>query len=163
MEEFSLGRGFHLAHCLVSTFKYLLIEEDAVGHLRSVARALSPGGIYVLGFHLSDYSDPQIDRERWTADSDGAKVVCTIQGWPPDRKRRVEKVRSRLKVTQDGTERRFETHWDFRTYDARQVRRMLRAVPELEHVATYDFTHDIEAPRRLDDTQLDTVLILRAV
>ncbi len=161
MERFALGRGFHLAHCLVSTFKYLLTEDDAVGHLRSVARALAPGGIYVLGFHLSDYHDPEVDRERWTAERDGARVSCTIQGWPPDRRTRREKVRSRLKVVQGGRERRFETTWDFRTYDAAQVRRMLRAVQELEHVATYDFTHDIEAPRRLNDEQLDTVLILR--
>jgi SAM-dependent methyltransferase len=163
MESFSLGRGFHLAHCLVSTFKYLLTEDDARGHLESVAASLSPGGIYVLGFHLSDYTDTRVDRERWTAVKDGADVVCTIQGWPPDRRKRREKVRSRLRVTKDGVERRFETHWDFRTYDAAQTRRLLRSVPALEHVATYDFTHDIDAPRRLDDYQLDTVLILRRV
>ena len=131
MEDFGGLRGFHLAHCLVSTFKYLLTEDHARGHLESVARALTRGGIYVLGFHLSDYHSTALDRERWTARVDDADVVCTIQGWPPDRRRRLEKVRSRLRVTQDGVERRTETHWDFRTYDAAQTRRLLRSVPPL--------------------------------
>jgi SAM-dependent methyltransferase len=161
LESFRLPPRFHLAHCLVSTFKYLLSEEHAVAHLNGVAGALVQGGIYVLGFHLSDYRHGGIERERWTAQSHGADVTCTIQGWPPDRRRRREKVRSRLRVVRGGEEQRFETSWDFRTYDAAQVRRLLAAVPELEHVATYDFTHDLRSARELDDEQLDTVLILR--
>jgi hypothetical protein len=35
------------------------------------------------------------------------------------------------------------------------------AVPELEHVATHDFTHDIERTIEIDGDQLDLVLILR--
>lgn len=163
MEGFDAGRGFHLAHCLVSTFKYLLTEDDARSHLEHVAQSLALGGVYVLGFHLTDYHETAVDRERWTARSGGADVVCTIQGWPADRRKRREKVRSRLRVTENGLERRFETAWDFRTYDAAQVRRLLRSVPALEHVATYDFTHDIDAPRQLDDEQLDSVLVLRRV
>jgi hypothetical protein len=54
-----------------------------------------------------------------------------------------------------------ETSWDFRTYDARQVRRLLKTVPQLEHVATYDFSYRSDRPRRLDDRQLDVILILR--
>ena len=49
----------------------------------------------------------------------------------------------------------------FRTYDAAQLRRLLRSVPALEHVATYDFNYDPDASRVLDDAQLDTLLILR--
>ncbi|MEO0649915.1 MAG: class I SAM-dependent methyltransferase [Planctomycetota bacterium] len=163
MEDFALGRGLHLAHCLVSTFKYLLTEDDARSHLECVAESLVPGGVYVLGFHLTDYHETAVDRERWTARSGAADVVCTIQGWPADRRKRCERVRSRLRVAEAGVERRFETEWAFRTYDAAQVRRLLRSVPALEHVATYDFTHDIEAPRQLDDEQLDTVVLLRRV
>ena len=56
MADFRTRGRFDLAHCLVSTFKYLLTEDAARGHLRSVARALRPGGIYCLGFHLTDYA-----------------------------------------------------------------------------------------------------------
>jgi hypothetical protein len=51
--------------------------------------------------------------------------------------------------------------WDFRTYDAAQVKRLLRSVPALELVATFDMTFDLEDPRKLDDEQLDLVLVLR--
>lgn len=162
LEGFDVGTGFHLAHCLVCTFQYVATEQGAVSHLRDVARALAPGGIYVLGFHLSDYGDDRVARERWTARAEGKDVICTIQGWPAEKRSRTERVRSRLRVVaRNGDEQRSETNWTFRSYDARQVRRMLKAVPELEHVATYDFCYDVDAPRELNDEQLDLVLILR--
>jgi len=161
LEDFDLGGGFDLAHCLVSTFKYLLDEASARSHLEHVARALKPGGIYVLGLHLTDYADRSRNRERWVGSRRGVHVVCNIQGWPADRRKRTERVRSRLVVTRRGVEQRCETHWVFRTYDAAQLRRLLRSVPALEHVATYDFTYDPAAPRRLHDDQLDCMLILR--
>ncbi|QDU66515.1 class I SAM-dependent methyltransferase [Engelhardtia mirabilis] len=162
LEGFDLGTGFHLAHCLVCTFQYVASEEGARSHLRDVAKALAPGGVYVLGFHLSDYTDERVARERWTAKAEGKDVICTIQGWPADKRTRTEQVRSRLRVVAgDGSEQRSETNWTFRSYDARQVRKMLKGVPELEHVATYDFCYDIDSPRELNDEQLDVVLILR--
>jgi len=161
MAAFAERGRFDLAHCLVSTFKYLASEEAARSHLECVARALAPGGVYVLGFHLTDYAETRRQRERWVAERDGVRVVCNIQGWPADRRRRTEEVRSRLVVHENGALKRSETCWTFRTYDARQARRLLRAVPALEHVATYDFTYDLAAPRELDDAQLDVVLVLR--
>jgi len=152
---------FHLAHCLVSTFKYLLEEQQARGNLAGVARALHPGGLYVLGLHLTDYATSSLTRERWVVDRDGTHVVCNIQGWPADRRRRVERVRSRLIVREAGEERRTETVWDFRTYDARQLARLLASVPELEHVATYDFRYDVHEPCVFGADQVDTILVLR--
>lgn len=161
MEAFRARRRFDLAHCGVSTFKYLLSEADARAHLARVAAALVPGGLYVLGLHLTDYADEGRQRERWVAEREGVRVVCNIQSWPADRRRRRERVRSRLRVVESGRTRQLETHWDFRTYDARELRRLLRSVPELEHVATYDFDYDLGAARELDDSQLDVVLVLR--
>ena len=161
MEAFRFRERFELAHCLVSTFKYLLDEEGARSHLRSVAGALLPGGLYVLGFHLTAYSWRRCQHERWVGERDGTRVVCNIRSWPPERATRQEKVRSRMAVTRDGATRFHETSWQFRTYDARQAKALLASVPELEHVATYDFCYDWTRPRDLDDAQLDTLLILR--
>ncbi len=161
MQDFRYAKPFDLAHCFVSTFKYLLTERDARAHLQCVADALKPGGLYVLGFHLSDYSDRNKTRERWTGTRDNISVVCNIQGWPADPQTRLEQTRSRLIIQRDGKTLRHETTWHFRTYDARQARSLLRSVPALEHIATYDFTYNPDTPRELDDDQLDTVLILR--
>ncbi len=165
MESFELPAAFRgtcdLAHCFVSTFKYLLSEEDARSHLKRVASALRPGGIYVLGFHLSDYDELRQSRERWVVESSGLRVVCTITGWPPERRTRRERVRSRLVVEEGGEVKRLETQWQFRTYDAAEVERLLASVPQLELVAVHDFDYADERPRDLGAERLDVVLILR--
>lgn len=161
MSDFKVRGTFDLAHCFVSTFKYLLTEEAARRHLESVARALRPGGIYALGFHLSWYDYREKTNERWTVERDGARIDCTISGWPADRKTRREKVEARMRVLEGGVEKRSKTTWNFRSYDARQVRSLLRSVPALEHVATYDFHYEIDEPQRFSDEQCDTLLILR--
>lgn len=161
MAEFRVRGTFDLAHCFVSTFKYLLDEDTARRHLELVADALMPGGVYCLGFHLTDYAATSTTRERWHVVREGADVTCTIEGWPAERRLRRERVRSRLVVREAGEERRSETVWWFRTYDARQVRSLLRSVPALEHVATYDFLYDADEELRLSDAQYDTLLVLR--
>ncbi len=163
MESFTLpGAGsFDLAHCLVSTFKYLLTEAHAAAHLRGVAQALRPGGIYVLGIHLTDYARADCEHERWVGERDGVHVVCNTRGWPADKPSRLENVRTRLRITRDGTGHTQETRWQFRTYNAAQVRALLRKVPEFELAACHDFTHNAASERKLDDSYSDVVLILR--
>lgn len=161
MEDFSYRQPFDLAHCLVSTFKYLDSERAALNHLRCVAAALKPGGVYVLGLHLSEYDISSCTRERWVAQRDNLRVVCNIQGWPADRKTRTERVRSRLIITRPDQIKRYETNWTFRTYDLPQIRQLIRKATMFEHLATYDFTHDINHPIAFDGEQLDNVLILR--
>lgn len=154
---------YPLAHCLVSTFKYLLTEHDARAHLHAVGEVLLPGGIYLLGLHLSDYARTTCEHERWTATRDGMEVVCNIRGWPPNPKTREEKVRSRLAVTPAGQPvQRHETSWIFRTYNAAQLKRTLGSVASVfDLVGCYDFTYDLSSPRRLDDDYADILLVLR--
>ena len=164
MSAFTTPGRFDLAHCLVSSFKYLLTDAAAGSHLRCVADALAPGGIYVLGVHLSEYDVTQRSRERWVASRHGVHVVCNIQSWPADPRTRLEHVRARLIAThRDNATRRLESHWRFRTYDAPQLARLLHRVPSLEHVATYGFDHNIDRPIPFAGDRLDHVLILRKV
>jgi SAM-dependent methyltransferase len=155
------AKRFHLAHCLVSTFKYLLSEADAVAHLQRVADALLPGGIYALGIHLTDYAATHCTHERWVAERDEVHVVCNTRGWPADRMTRLEAVRTRLKITHSGETRVQETRWQFRTYNAAQVKALLSKVPALELVACHDFTYDLASTRKLDDSYSDVLLVLR--
>lgn len=161
LEQFRFRRRFGLAHCLVSTFKYLLDEASARSHLHCVAEVLAPGGVYVLGFHLSEYESSSKTRERWVVHRNDVRVTCNIQVWPPNRRQRLERVRARLVAQRPDGVGQYETGWHFRTYDAPQVRRLLRSIPRLEHVATFDFDYDAERERPLDGERLDVVLILR--
>ncbi len=159
--DFPAANSFDLAHNLVSSFKYLLTEDDARSHLQCVARALRPGGLYVLGLHLSDYDDRDVGRERWKGERDGVFVDCVIEGDPPNRRRRRETVRSILTIRENGERFRARTEWTFRTYDDRQLAKLLRSVPEFEVAAIFDFHYRFDRPHTLDDDQLDTLLILR--
>ena len=163
MESFTVPKGppFDLAHCLVSTFKYLQTEAHAAANLRLVAEALRTGGIYVLGIHLTDYDRTSCEHERWVAERGGVHVVCNTRDWPADPSTRLENVRTRLRITQARRTRVQETRWQFRTYNAAQAKALLRKVPAFELVACHDFTHDILSTRKLDDSYSDVVLILR--
>lgn len=163
MQSFDLpGRGaFDLAHCLVSTFKYLLTEADALACLQRVAASLKPGGLFVLGVHLTDYAQQREEHERWSAERDGIQVTCNTHTWPANKRKRLEDLRTRLKIQHAGRSHTQETRWQFRTYNAAQMRSLLRKVPELKLLACYDFTYDIESPRELDDSYADILLVLQ--
>jgi SAM-dependent methyltransferase len=165
MQSFTLPKsvkgGFDLAHCLVSTFKYLQTEKDAAECLRRVAAALRPGGVFFLGLHLTDYDRSGAEHERWVAQRGKVEVVCNTHTWPADPKTRLEKLRTRLRITDSGRTHLQETRWQFRTYSAAQLKALLRKVPELEFVECYDFTYDLTEPRKLDDSYADVLLVLR--
>lgn len=150
-----------LAHCLVSTFKYLLTEKDAAACLQRVAAALKPDALFILGLHLTDYTQAKEEHERWVAARDGIHVICNTHTWPADQRKRLEPLRTRLSIQHEGRRHVQETHWQFRTYSAAQMRSLLKKVPALELLACYDFTYDIESPRQLDDPYADVILVLR--
>jgi SAM-dependent methyltransferase len=165
LESFSISDSFDIAHCLLSTFKYILNEGGAVSHLQCVADHLRPGGIYLLGIHLTDYSRASCEHERWTGSNDDVHVICNTRTWPPNRRTRREQLRNRLRARHAGEsrERCLETRWECRTYSANQFFRTLAKVPDLCAVAIYDFNHDIDAPKSGTRHQLrdDVVFVLR--
>ena len=165
MQSFTLPKGvkggFDMAHCLVSTFKYLLKEKDAAECLRRVAATLRPGGVFFLGLHLTDYDREEDEHERWVAKRGSIEVVCNTHTWPADRKTRLEQLRTRLKITDSGRTHTQETRWQFRTYSAAQMKALLRKAPELEYLECYDFTYDLTEPRKFDDSYADVLLVLR--
>lgn len=165
MQSFELPKSvkgsFDMAHCLVSTFKYLHTEKDAAECLRRVAASLRTGGIFFLGLHLTDYEAGKEEHERWVARRGSIEVICNTHTWPADRAKRLEALRTRLQITDSGRKHLQETHWQFRTYNAAQLKSLLRKVPELEFVECYDFTYDLEDPRKLDDSYADVLLVLR--
>jgi hypothetical protein len=161
MRSFRIPGRFELAHCLVSTFKYLLDEDSARSHLECVARHLVPGGLYVLGFHLTDYERESVSQERWVETSRGVRVTCNTRVWPANRRTRLEDVRARLVVERASGVLRTETRWRFRAYDERQARRLFASVPGLECVALHDFHYDAARPLSFGDGVLDCVFVLR--
>jgi SAM-dependent methyltransferase len=163
MEDFKVParKRFDLAHCLVSTFKYVREEQGAQSHLRRVADSLCQGGLYILGVHLTDYHDDSPQHESWSGKRDGIKVTCNTHTDPPNRRARIENLHTELRITREGRTWTQETKWQFRTYNATQMKKLLATAPDLELVACHDFLYEAEEERKLDDSYSDIVLVLR--
>lgn len=150
-----------------NTFRHLTTEAAAVSHLRCVAQALRPGGIFVLGLHVMPPDASPECTERWTAVKGHTKVVCTLRVLSTNSKARLESMRVTMwvrgagKGRGQGGELRLATEFPLRLYSAAQLRRLLKKAPDLELCDVFDFWYKIDEPLRLDEEIADTVLVLR--
>lgn len=164
MEDFlppALEGSFDFAFCLVSTFRYLDSEGAALQHLQSVRRLLKPGGVYALGFHLTEYARDVPERERWRGAVGKEQVAClTVEGIP-DRKLRRASMHNTLRIRGPAGTFSVKTDWFFRTWDLPQARRLFRAAG-LRVLAQYTFDYDLQRPVKRGSLRLDRVFVLQA-
>ncbi|PTL78457.1 bifunctional 2-polyprenyl-6-hydroxyphenol methylase/3-demethylubiquinol 3-O-methyltransferase UbiG [Vitiosangium sp. GDMCC 1.1324] len=149
-----------LAFNLVSTFRYLDSEKAALAHLEGTRRLLKPEGLYVLGFHLTDYERSKAEHERWVERLGKDTVVCNTHEGLPERRLRRSAMRNRLRITGPGKDLFIETHWYFRTYDLTQTRSLFRKAG-LQVLAVYDFDYQVDTPRKRGEIRLDSIFVLR--
>jgi SAM-dependent methyltransferase len=73
MNDFSIGETFDFAFVMLGSLGAGNTEE-VISHLRSVARALNRGGLYLLDWcvHFAPFSERS---ESWTMEQDGIKVT----------------------------------------------------------------------------------------
>ena len=161
LENFESKTEYDAAYCLIDTFRYLTTEKAACSHLRCVGNALRSGGIYILGFHLTNYEYRKCERERSIRKNKSLSIVCNLHSWPPNRKQRLQKFRSRMKVETTKNIKKYETTWMFRTYGPKQISSLFESIKNLEHIDTYTFDYNIHKPGNLGDGRLDCVFILR--
>jgi len=161
MSNFRLGRPVDVAYCTVNTFRHLLTEQAARGHLECVAGSLRPGGIYLLGLHLLPLDADPEDDARWTEWRGETKVTVTLRMLRTDLRRRIENLRVCLLVRRGSKELRLRHEFQLRTYTARQFRRLFGSVPSLELCNIYDSRYDIEQPIALNDRMAYCVFVLR--
>src|SRR6266481_4219567 len=93
MSNFRLARPVDAAYCTVNTFRHLLTEQAARGHLKSVADSLRRGGIYLLGLHLLPLGADPEDNARWTQCRGEITVTVTLRILRTDLRRRIENLR----------------------------------------------------------------------
>lgn len=153
--------SYDLVHCFVSTFKYLLTERDALASLRRMSAALRSGGLCIIGLHLTNYENNPADYEKWVNRRRGVRVCSETWSAPARQNERKEAMRTRMTITESGKTRVEETHWEFRTYSAAELKSLLAKVKSLELVACHDFHYNIKNKRRLNDAYSDIILVLK--
>jgi hypothetical protein len=149
------------AFCTFNTFRHLTTEDAARRHLKCIADALRPGGIYILGFHLLPLDVAEESCERWTARQGNTRLTATLRVLVTDRRRRLETLRLSLRVRTRRRDVRLRSEFQLRMYTTRQFRQLLTSVGEFEMCAVYDFWYEIDKPLVLNDTMTDTVFVLR--
>lgn len=161
MTEFRLDRPVDAAFCTMNTFRHLTTEDAARRHLESMAAAVRPGGLFILGLHLFPPDADEKCIERWTAKHGRTSVTTTIRVTESCRRRRLETLRISLLVRRPRGELRLRAEFPLRLYTARQLRSLLTCVPAWELCDVFDFWYEIDEPLALNDEIADTVLVLR--
>ncbi len=161
MSDFSVRRPFDAAFNTINSFRHLLTEEMAVGHLESMARVVRPGGIYALGLHLTPTRGEATDEEGWSARR-GQLSINTYM-WPVEKnpRKRLERFGIRFDVYRPTSTMRIEDVLELRSYTSKQFERLLSAVSSWEVMEFYDFGYEVEHPIQLGATTEDVVAILK--
>lgn len=131
MRSYRTKRRFGLVFNLLSTFRHLMSDRDALAHLRGCAAALAPGGVMVLGMDLALYGKDEPDEESWT-ERGMNHVMMTL---PPERRKRRERIMNFVTVP---GRKVIESHYDLRSYDAREFASLLKESP-LKLIAAYGY------------------------
>ncbi len=126
---------FGLIINLLSTFRHLMTEKEALAHLKLMAGAMEPGGIFVLGLDLSNYEDDFPDEEVWECRQGGRRAKHVVMSIPPERDTRRERIINF--VTAKG--KILESSYDLRSYSASELEELLARSPlRIEAVYGYD-------------------------
>ncbi len=163
MVDFKVDQPYDVALNTYNTFRHLLSDEDALGHLRSVVSALRPGGLFFLGLHVMPPDADDHCVERWKGKTGRTEVAFKLEVVEWKRRLRHETLRVTMTIRK-GTQKavRVQTDMTLRSYTLTQLKKLLAQVPELKLVESYDFWYDIDEPVKLStQDSCDTLLILR--
>ena len=161
MTDFTVPESVDLAFCFINTFRHLPTEEAALACLRCTAASLAPGGLFLLGLHLTPTVGERMTEENWSARRGGLRVDSHMVSLALDEVARCERVALRFEITTPTRRFALVDELRFRTYTAKQFAALLGSVPDLEWVETYDFRYDLASPVRIDGVTEDVVAVLR--
>ena len=82
MADFRLKKKVDAAFNTINSFRHLQTEAEAQAHLECMAAVLKPGGIYVLGIHLTPTEVEPMQEESWSARRGNLAVLSRL--WVTD-------------------------------------------------------------------------------
>ncbi|MCC6510724.1 MAG: class I SAM-dependent methyltransferase [Pirellulaceae bacterium] len=161
MSDFTVKKPYDAAFNTINSFRHLPTEQAAIGHLKCMAEAVRPGGIYALGLHLTPTRGEASDEESWSARR-GQLAINTFM-WAVDKnpRKRMEQFGIKFDVYKPTGHLQIQDVLKLRSYTAKQFKELLSAAPQWEAVETYDFHYDIRRPIKIDAETEDIVVILK--
>lgn len=122
-----------LAFCLINSIRHLASDGAMLRHLRSVAGALRPGGVYCVGITLTSYGMEYPSEDVWEGRRGGCRVKQVIQFVPPldarAERARAERAFSHLIVTRGDRVEHRDSAYVLRTYSRVQWESLVRRSP----------------------------------
>jgi SAM-dependent methyltransferase len=160
MTDFTVRKPYDAAFNTINSFRHLSSEQAALDHFRCLADAVRPGGIYVLGFHLTPKKGTPTDEESWSARR--GHLVINTRMWPKDKnpKKRVEQFHLRFDVHRPTQQFRIDDVLVLRSYSHRQFQSMIDKTDWFVD-ETYDFRYSADDSIEIDDWTEDVVYILK--
>ncbi|MCC9642331.1 class I SAM-dependent methyltransferase [Rhodopirellula sp. JC740] len=145
----------------INSFRHVGSEKEARGHLQSMAEMVRPGGIYLLGVHLTPTAVPPSETESWSARR--GNLAINTHMWTIDRnkKKRMERFGIRFDVHTPRRSFRINDELHLRSYTPAQMNRLIEADGQWECLATYDFAYEIAEPIAVDASTEDVVYVLQ--
>ena len=141
-----------LAFNTINTVRHLPTDEAVTAHLRLIADALVPGGIYAVGLSTTAYGLEPPSEDIWTAARGRCRVTQAVQylpplaGEPPRAGERTETVISHITVSRPSGERHITDRYALRTYSLDEWLDLIgRSAMEL-HAVTDEFGSELDAP-----------------
>lgn len=138
MTSYRPERRFGLIFNVLSTFRHLMTEKDALAHLTLMAGALEPGGLFVLGLDLSIYGQDEPDEEVYECRQGGRTAKHVLMSIPAEPGTRRERIINFVTTPKGKKETVLESSYDLRSYSAAEVAALIAKSP-LEIAAVYGY------------------------
>lgn len=160
MTDFVLHKRVDAAFNTINSFRHLQSDRLAIAHLKCMAAAISPGGVYVVGFHLSPAVSDEGEEECWLACRGSLTVDSRMWFLERNHRKRFETYGMSFCVKTPKRQFRIVDEVKFRTYNVAQIRRLLAQVPEFSLTAIYDFNYNSESTIELNGATEDAIFVL---
>lgn len=161
MSDFQVKQKYDIAFNTINSFRHLPSESAARKHLQCVAQCVRPGGLYLLGVHLTPTEVAPSDTESWSARRGHLSINTHMWFKHRDTKKRVERFGIRFDVHSPSRSFRINDELILRSYTRGQMNKLIRSCESWDVVETYSFGYDLDDPIEVDGSTEDVVYVLR--
>jgi len=163
MSQFDVKKPYDVAFNTINSFRHLASEKAVNGHFHCMGQTVRPGGLYLLGVHLTPTAAEPSDGEAWSARR--GHLSITTRMWTIERNpaKRVERYGIQFNIHNPTRSWRIDDVLVLRSYTAAQMQRAIAKSGFWEIAETYDFGYDIRSPITVDAATEDVVYVLRRV